>query len=595
MAQSVQRASQDIVTFEIRVDGATIPGDLLIPTIEIEWALNRIPRATIKIVDGHQSTSDFPVSASDQFKPGRRIEIKLGYNSENRTVFSGIILRHGLEVRRGGNAYLKVTCADEAIRMTGILSSAQFSEKTDSEVIGELIRNAGLSADVDTTTVRHEYAIKQQATDWDYILARAYANGLVVNVEGGSVAVKEPSFSSPKLEASFGESLESLHLEIDPVAQVPAVETKAWQATDQSVIDAKSKEPSVNDQGNLSGRDLVDVLGLETPSVPTLATINGEGLQAWADAKLLWARMSRIRGQVRLPGNAGLRPGETLALEGLGDRFNGEAYMSGVRHLVSAGEWLAEIELGLPSEPISMPERPLSAPAASGQRPGIRGLQIAKVKQIHDDPKGDFRIKVFLPLLDFEEDGFWVRKVHPYATENAGWTFLPEVGDEVVLAFLDDDPDSALLLGSLHSGARPQPVAPADGNFEKLLLTKGELRIAFNDEHKTIDLATPGGQTAHWGDKDEMILIQDSHGNKVELASSGITLDSPGDVTIKAAGKVTIEGSQGVEVSSPQDVKISGLNTDIAASASLSAKGGGSAELSASGQTTVKGSLVMIN
>ena len=72
-------------------------------------------------------------------------------------------------------------------------------------------------------------------------------------------------------------------------------------------------------------------------------------------------------------------------------------------------------------------------------------------------------------------------------------------------------------------------------------------------------------------------------------------MNSPKDIILKATGKVNISGTAGIILKSDSDVKIDGLNIVNNAQVGFTAKGNATAEISASGQTTVKGSMVMIN
>lgn len=72
-------------------------------------------------------------------------------------------------------------------------------------------------------------------------------------------------------------------------------------------------------------------------------------------------------------------------------------------------------------------------------------------------------------------------------------------------------------------------------------------------------------------------------------------LDSPKDISITAQGKITIEAMDAIDMSAQADVSVKGLNVNHEANVGFVAKGNASAELSASGQTTVKGAMVMIN
>src|SRR4051812_26941895 len=94
---------------------------------------------------------------------------------------------------------------------------------------------------------------------------------------------------------------------------------------------------------------------------------------------------------------------------------------------------------------------PLSgtSPPASGVNPGVSGLIVGTVKQIDQDPQGQNRVLVVAPLIDPQGDGVWARLANAYASNNAGISFMPEVGDDVVLGFLNDDPRLPIVLGSL--------------------------------------------------------------------------------------------------------------------------------------------------
>lgn len=110
-----------------------------------------------------------------------------------------------------------------------------------------------------------------------------------------------------------------------------------------------------------------------------------------------------------------------------------------------------------------------------------------------------------------------------------------------------------------------------------------------------ITLITPNKNQIVISDDQKSILIQDQNNNKVELNSSGITLDSPKDIKINAKGKVIVDAVGNIEMTAQADIKNTALNINHQANIGLVAKGSATAELSSGGQTTVKGALVMIN
>jgi uncharacterized protein involved in type VI secretion and phage assembly len=278
----------------------------------------------------------------------------------------------------------------------------------------------------------------------------------------------------------------------------------------------------------------------------------------------------------------------------VGKRFDGVAWLSAVTHLIAEGDWITEAEFGMAPE--SLAERgELAAPMAAGLTGGVSGLQIGVVKKLDEDPEAQYKVQVELPMTQAETAGVWARLATNYGSDGVGSFFIPEVGDEVVLGFLNSDPSHPLILGSLYSSKRKPPYELTAENYTKAVVTRSKLRIVFDDEKKVITITTPGNNKIVLSDEDKSILLQDQNSNKVTLDPSGITLDSPKDIAIKAKGKITLEAVGNISVDSKADLQQSAMNIAATAKMGFTAKGTTTAELSASGQTTVKGAMVMIN
>lgn len=236
------------------------------------------------------------------------------------------------------------------------------------------------------------------------------------------------------------------------------------------------------------------------------------------------------------------------------------------------------------------------SPSASGLLPGVGGLAIGKVRQIDQDPDGQNRVLVEAPMIDPAGDGIWARLASPYASDAAGIFFYPEIGDEVVLGFLNDDPSFPVVLGSLYSKARTPPYTPDASNASKAIVTRNELTISLDDARKIIVIKTPGGQQITLSDDARSIALADSNNNKVTLSSEGIALSSCGNVSISAMGNVNIEAKGGAaSITGATQISASAPNISASASAAITLKGDASAELISSGITTVRGAMVKIN
>lgn len=116
-----------------------------------------------------------------------------------------------------------------------------------------------------------------------------------------------------------------------------------------------------------------------------------------------------------------------------------------------------------------------------------------------------------------------------------------------------------------------------------------------DDGMGTLTIRTPSGDHIVIGYTRDVLVVEDPRGNSARFDAEGITLKSTGNLTIHAQGDLSLSANGTIELSSTQEIKATGLNLTLAAQASLSATGGVSAELSAGGQTTIKGALVSIN
>jgi Rhs element Vgr protein len=314
--------------------------------------------------------------------------------------------------------------------------------------------------------------------------------------------------------------------------------------------------------------------------------IQAQELKSWADAQLLKSHLAKICGRAKVQGFPDAKPDMLVTLKGVGNRFNGDAYVSGIRHELMAGAWFTHLQFGI--DPEWFYQSPdIVEKLASGLLPGVNGLQIGVVTQLQEDPNGEHRILVKVPIADNAAQGVWARIATLDAGHNRGSFFRPEIGDEVVLGFLNDDPRNPIVLGMLNSSAKPAPLQATDENHHKGLFTRSQLKLTFDDDKKIIALETPGGNKITISDEDKGITLEDQNSNKISLNDKGISLTSPKDITLEATGKLILKANQ--------DASLEGVNVNIKANAQFKAQGNAGAEVSTSAIAILKGSLVQIN
>ncbi|RKH59549.1 type VI secretion system tip protein VgrG [Corallococcus aberystwythensis] len=569
----------DVIRLRLFTNGQEVSQEHHVLSVVVTRALNRVPTAQVVLQDGDLAASDFPLSGQALFAPGRELEIRAGYHDEEEVLFKGLVLRHAIRARRGARCTLTVECRDKAVKATVGRRSAVYNDMTDSDILTELLGRASVDAQVADTPVTHVQMVQVDVSDWDFLLERADANGLVVRVDDGAVAVEKPDTSgAPVTRLTFGQDLFELEAETDARHQWEATTGEAWDSSAQALLTADGEEPAFTPPGNQSASELAAVIGHGPAALRHGGRLSEEELRAWASSRLLRSRMALVRGRAACQGDARLKPGALVELAGVGERFSGNVYVTGVRHQITLENWETEVQFGL--SPESFRETlPVEPPPAAGLLPPFHGLQVGVVTALQDDPDGEERIQVRLPIVSADAPGVWARLALLDAGDGRGSVFRPEVGDEVVLGFIQQDPRDAVVLGMLHSSAMPSPLPASDENPQKGFVTRSELKLLFDDEKKELTLSTPGGNTLVLSDDAQGVRIEDANGNKLQLSSDGITVESAGALTFKAQGDVSVEG----------------VNVNVKASAQFKAEGSGGVEMSSSATAVLKGSMVQIN
>lgn len=591
MADSPSKNKDRVLACSVYVNGGKLKDTFSLVSASVRLALNRIGKATLKFNAGDMDAQTFDESDDALFKPGNPIRLDAGDTDKEDTLFEGSIIGVRILTGRDFRSYMVVECRDCAYPATQGRRNRIFEKKKDSDIIQEVLKDYG-SVDVDATGYQHPALVQYYCSDWDFALSRADACGLFVFADGSKIKVKKPEVNgSPALTVTFGEDLTTFDLELTADDQFTQYEAVSWNPKEQKAVKVSASSPSLNKQGDLQPKNLASGGSL---LLQTDAPTGEKALKQWADGMALKAGLARYQGSVSFYGSAKVKPGCVIELKGLGKRFNGNLFVGSVTHTIEDNEWLTEAGAGV--SPLNITDEPdVVSPPASGFLPGLQGLHTAVVKKLDGDPQKEYRIQVELPWLDGQSKLLWARLATMYATAGMSTFFLPEPGDEVLVGFMNQDPTHPVILGSLYGEKHKPPFEFEAKNNTKAIVTREKLRIEFDEEKKVITVATPGKNTLEISDDGKHIRLADQHKNEITMDSGGITLSSAKDITLKAKGGITLDATSKISGTAKQDISLDGMNVKVQAKVGASVKGNATAELSASGQTTVKGAMVMIN
>ena len=219
-------------------------------------------------------------------------------------------------------------------------------------------------------------------------------------------------------------------------------------------------------------------------------------------------------------------------------------------------------------------------PSARNQGDRIFGIVIGIVTN-NQDPGKLGRVKVKFPWLSEEDESNWARVSTPMAGNNRGIYFLPEVDDEVLVAFEHGDMRFPYVLGALWNGEDTPPEGVDEDNNIRVIKSRSGHVIRLDDKQ---------------GDE-KIEIVDKSEKNKIVISAkeNTITISAEADISIKSnSGKLKLEGS-GIEIESQAEVKIkAGAALELKGS-SVKIDAGGSLDLKSSGIANLKGSMVKIN
>ncbi|MFN8395499.1 MAG: phage baseplate assembly protein V [Bacteroidia bacterium] len=557
---------------QLKAGGELLP-DLKIHSIEVTQVLNRIPTALVFILDGTLEQGLFGASNDPRLAMGKEIEIGIETGDGVVPAFKGIVVKRNLRSDFRSGTLLCLELKHAAVKMAQVRRSAVYAAQTDADLMQQLVGRHRIELVVDVPQwPQHEQLVQQQVSDWDMLVLRAEANGTVVaaGLEGIRVLVPETNGNSVGLE--FGADILEFEVETDARHRHDVATMQGWDMTNLAL---DSIEESLENDGSSLEKE------------PQVTAISGDRkrdeLHAWAQSLVQRSRLSALRGRLHVAGRIDVLPGGVVEISGGSTAMNGRHFVSGVHHSVSSQGWETHVEIGLDPSPYAA-EFDVNDLPVGGLLARMPGLQIGTVERVDGDPQRQHRVLVRVRAVPDDQAGIWARVASLDAGEGHGAFFRPQVGDEVVLGFLNEDPRDAIILGGLFNGGKHKPAFDTAKPYSQQgIVTKAGLRLQLDETAEGILLETPSGDKLSLIGKQQGaqgILIQDQFGNKIELGQQGIVIQSAGSLTLEAATNVDIKA-----------------NADLTAEAqiNLALKGAATAELSSNGITDVKGSLVKIN
>jgi uncharacterized protein involved in type VI secretion and phage assembly len=474
-------------------------------------------------------------------------------------------------------------------------------DMTYGDVVAKVAQRRGLQkGDGGSSTVVHEAVVQWNETDWEFLSGLAAEIGHEIICADGRLHLRQPNESS---NAPGGGNLDSddarqlvaganlLHLRatVSGAEQVEEVHVRSWDYKTKEAVEgtAKAGDGARSATAGEGGAGLASKLKGGTMVHADLAMASEEVARHYAEALVEQLGSAAVELDGVVFGNPALRAGVSVSVANVGAPFDGKYVLTSCRHTYDPdGGYLTAFRVSGRQKRTILGL--MNGKRAGGDRSGLAGVVPAVVSNV-DDPDRLGRVKLSFPWLAEKAESFWARVALPGAGPERGLAVLPEVGDEVLVAFAHGDTRLPYVLGGLYNGKDKLPGNPVDGNeiVSRALVSRKAHKLELHDKDEAITIVT--------GDEKHRIVL-DQKGSKIIVETSGdVEVTAKGNVSVKATSDLKLEASGKIEI------KGNGVTID-AGGAAFSAKGStakvegsGTAELSSSGQTTVRGSMVMIN
>lgn len=516
------------------------------------------------------------------------------------TVFVGVATMVGLHRSGGTHGNIKVTGYSSTFLLESDHTCASWCNKSLSDIVKELTDKAGVQALVNPETKsKLEYECQYEENNFRFIqrLARQYQEWLYY--DGQNLVFGKPQAGSTT-KLTYGEELSVLDVCSQTLAR--PIKGSSYHSVNDQTYNGQSPDTAAG-QNTLGQAAFDSSLALFTaPAVQRAEpriTNKGE-----LDAYFQRRQQSDSTASSFITGESDCRiltvgsiiDVHTAIHTGIGIHVKnsiGTYIITEITHVAGMGDSYQNYFTALPSSIPTLPCPDVPLPVAHTQQ---------AVVVSNEDPKKLGRVQVKMNWQTGPMQTSWIRVLTPDAgtsdkvATNRGFVFIPEKGDQVMVAFRYDDPNRPFVLGSLFHGK--SGTGGGSSNKTKSLTTRSGCTITLDDEKGSVTIADPTGSTIILnGDNTITIDAKDKitiHSKELEiLADEKIRIEA--DSEVEVLGKTsTFEGKSEAKIKSDTSIKEEAATIDIKASATLKATGA-TVDVDGSAMTNIKGGLLNFN
>lgn len=547
----------------IQIDGSEADAEISdnILQVVVEESLHRPSMFTILVRNDYKpgNTEDRPWKSQKQLQIGQTINIgfdpsKTQYEQEQSAqqgeLIQGEITGVEAQFSESTQAPIIYRGYDRSHRLHRGRFNRSFQNMTDSDVIKKIAEEVNLeTGQIDESGEPHDYLFQANQTNMEFLRSRAARIGFELFVQDGKLNFRKPD-AQETLNLKWLDNLRSFRVRVTSSEQVKEVEVRGWDYTLKQPIVSQARSEEVLTQNKASRQQKGSEISTAFEKMqepPRMIVVDQPMFKPKEADAMAQAICDELGGQfivadAKAEGNPQIRPGVFVELEDLGP-YSGKYYVTEVRHTYSERLYTTEFCVrGLRSSDL------LSTMTPSTQLGPGQTLLVGIVTN-NEDPENMGRVKVKLPTLTEDHSSNWARVVSMGAANSRGFDCLPEIDDEVLVAFEHGDIHRPYVLGGVWNGEDAPPNAVGDNVQDgsvrlRTFQTRTGHKLQFIEEDKGSSKAgtliqTIGGHKAYLDDSSDLVTIQSTGDIKIQAAGN-IEIDAGGNIIIKSGGSMAI-------------------------------------------------------
>lgn len=634
--------------FSLAIDGTAASEDLIadILQVSVEESLHQLSMFTLIISNNYFSGSSTATwTHMSKFAIGKKI--KIGFTSSTTGdpnfddastayILEGEITAIETDFTEEAKAPIIIRGYDVAHRLHRGRCSQSFLDMTDSDIVKKLAGECGITlGTITSTTPVHKYVFQENQTNMEFLQERAARNGFELYMQDGELNFRKPT-KGAELSLKWLKDLSSFRIRVTGAEQVSSVEVRGWDyKTKKAIVSTASTEAVIT--SNTSGKGSAS--STKFSSSPKMIVVDQPVFSTAESDKIAQSLCDELGGEfvhadAKGTGNPLIRAGKVIKLTDMGN-YSGSYYVTETHHLFQNGYYTTHFSVR------GLRGGDLYSMLSSKTRLQPGQTMLVGIITNNNDPDKLGRVKVKFPTLTEDHESNWARVVGVGAGVNRGFDCLPEVNDEVLVAFEHGDIHRPYVIGGVWNGTDAPPTVVTDSvvggkvrlrtfktrvghqlqfvEEDKGAVKKGVYlntidghNLRLDDTTKFAELETTGGHKFRADDDSKVISLTSTGDITVKTGTSGSTKDltiNAANMTLTATTNITlkvgtnkivistsgivVEGTQ-VQIKGTASAKMEAPSINVEGSAMNTIKGG-LVNVEASGIAIVKGSLVKIN